>query len=275
MNRTDYSRSGRRPVGASLPPALFQRRPKRRFAVLWLVLLAVMIIVPAALGSTTGEDGRPNDVAAVSDASAKDAVAAVDGPEPPIEAAGRATAISPTAPFARYDGLTLTLPAEEVLLVGYHEASFPDAVALEPIGDALANDNRTKFTPRKESADGPDYVVLSSRGRPQPATSAVDVVLDDASAVLAPVSGSVVKVEPYLLYGQHDDTRIEIVPEGRPDLTLVMIHIDQVRVAVGDRVEAGTTVLADGPNRFPFGSQIDRFFDPDRWPHVHIELKRG
>lgn len=274
MNPLDGSTSRTRRVGDSAPANLFQRRSKRRVTAPILAVLAVVVIVPAAWSAADGEPDAARPASPAENAASHATGAEVRRPAA-VDAAGRPAAEPVGAPFATFEDVTLRLPAESVLLVGYHEASFPDAVALEPIGDALANDNRTKFLPANETPDGPEYVVLSSRGRPQPATSAVDIVLEDRTEVLAPVTGEIVKVEPYLLYGEHEDTRVELVPDARPDLTLVMIHVEGVHVAAGDHVEAGVTPIADGPNRFPFGSQIDRFFDPDRWPHVHIELKRG
>ncbi len=174
--------------------------------------------------------------------------------------------------FARFEGLELLLPSRDVLLVGFHEAARPESVALEPVGHARANENTTKIDTPPESA-GPDYVILSSRGRRQAASSAVDLSMMDDVPVTSPVTGRVIEVTSYFLYGKHPDTRIEIVPDVRPDLRVVLIHVDEVVVQPGDVVVAGETVIADTANRFPFGSHIDRYFDPVRWPHVHIEVK--
>ncbi|MDX1657948.1 MAG: hypothetical protein R3343_03930 [Nitriliruptorales bacterium] len=233
-----------------------------------VLILGALITLPAAWSGATSDE-EPVLSARADASNDVRAEEAVDDTE-----VLPATEVAPTEVFARFDRLDLRLPGEEVLLVGYHEASFSDALEIAPFGDAIANDNRTKFMPESETAAGPEYVILSSRGRPTPATSAVDVVMEDDVEVLAPISGRVREVRPYLLYGQHQDTRIEIVPDARPDLALVMIHVRDVTVRPGDVVEAGVTAIAGSANRFPFGSQIDRFFDPDRWPHVHIEVKR-
>lgn len=246
--------------GPKRPLFAAPRRRARRVAALVAValLVTVPLIVAGGGGPATGAVPEPAPAQAAAPPLALDA----DDPEPEALA----------EPFARIGRLTLVLPGEEVLLVGYHEASFPDAVALQPYGHGLANENATKFTlPPPE--DGPGYLVLSSRGRPQPATSAVDVVMHDDETVTSPVTGTVVLVEPYTLYGKYPDTRIEIAPEDAPHLRVVLIHVRNVTVASGDRVEAGVSVLAAGPNRFPFASHIDRYFPEDRWPHVHLEVK--
>jgi biotin carboxyl carrier protein len=228
------------------------------------VAIALLVTVPLIV---TGAGGEPATGAVPEAAPAR---AAAPPPAPSADEPGSDPA---NQAFARIGRLTLVLPADEVLLVGYHEASFADAVALQPHGHGLANENTTKFTLPPAADGGPGYLVLSSRGRPQPATSAVDLVMHDDETVTSPVTGTVVAVEPYSLYGAHPDTRIEIAPEDAPHLRVVLIHVRDVVVANGDEVEAGTTVLAAGPNRFPFASHIDRYFPEDRWPHVHLEVK--
>ncbi|HEX9766520.1 MAG TPA: hypothetical protein VGA36_07130, partial [Nitriliruptorales bacterium] len=104
-------------------------------------------------------------------------------------------------------------------------------------------------------------------------TTAVDLVIRDQDPVISPVSGTVIDVRPYALYGRHPDHRLEIAPDGFPQLRVVLIHVRDVHVTPGMRVVAGETELAGGPNRFPFASHIDRYFPQDRWPHVHIEVK--
>jgi hypothetical protein len=52
----------------------------------------------------------------------------------------------------------------------------------------------------------------------------------------------------------------------------VIIHLRDARVRRGERVVASQTVLG-WARRFPFESQVDRYVR-DRFPHVHIEVKR-
>lgn len=252
-------------------------RPRLKPAVAGLVAL---ILLPAAyaatIGSRSSADAVPQDVA----------VRSLEAPAPataagPTDLGARAAASAPAAAveappvFARFDDLPIHLPNEDVVLVGFHEASLDDALQMTPHGEIAMNENTTKFSAPAAAPDGPRYVVLSSRGRVHPATSAVDVVLRDDVPVRSVVSGTVTDVRPYALYGRYEDTRIEIQPTGRPDLRVVLIHVSEVAVRVGDAVTAGETVLAGSANRFPFASHIDRYTEPDRWPHVHLEVKRA
>lgn len=174
--------------------------------------------------------------------------------------------------FAEHDGVELVLPPEGVRAVAYHEAAYDDALGLSPVGIVAANRNTTKFDP-PAAREGPEYVVMHSRGRRTPATSAVDIALDPDVAVTSVVSGVVTHTEEYLLYGRHRDSRVEIEPHGRPDLRVVIIHVGGLRVEVGDEVTAGATVLAARSTHFSFASQVDRLVDAPPGPHIHIEVK--
>lgn len=240
-------------------------RARRR--VLPFVVLTLLVGIPVVLAVTVDRGPAP--------------AAALEGGPVEVAPLAAATAHPDATPevgpvtFATIEGLALRLLSSNALLVGFHEASQTAALGLRPTGVLRENANTTRFDPPPDRADGPEYVVMSSRGRVPPATSAVDVLLRDDDPVLAPVSGTVSDVRSYHLYGKYPDHRIEIVPTGRPDLRVVLIHVRDVAVAPGDNVEAGVTVLAGSANRFSFGSHIDRYTDPDRWPHVHIEVKRA
>jgi hypothetical protein len=176
-----------------------------------------------------------------------------------------------TQPFATVSGLTLHLPAQRPKTVAYHEAALPAALALKPIGRCARNVNRYKFDcPR--TTQGPRYVVMSSRGRVHPATSAVDVAMSKRATVVSPVTGRVFKVRPYWLYGKHRDYRISLIPKDRPDLAVVIIHLRRLAVRAGDRLVGGTSVIGM-PRRLPFHSQVNSYVG---WgvSHIHLEVKR-
>ncbi|MGI8875525.1 MAG: M23 family metallopeptidase [Egibacteraceae bacterium] len=202
-------------------------------------------------------------------------LAATDGERerPDPDAADRSNRSAPAASpaFARMDGLALALPHPDPLVVAFHEASKAEALTLTPVGRLEANDNTARFDPPPDTADGPAYRVLSSRGRGRPATSAVDVAVPNGDVVTAPVTGEVVEVRQYTLYGGVEDWRVVIAPRGRPDLHVVMIHLHRPQVQVGDTVTAGRTTMSL-PRLLPFTSHVDYVLD-DEQPHVHLEVK--
>lgn len=264
-------------ISSQLPPASELREPiptafrgRRRRLVPPLpvrLLLAIGVTVAVALpfGDGVGPIATPPAMTGLG-------LVTADARPQGAQAAAAAEHGRVVASFARVHATSLVLPSVETRAVAYHEAAFPDALPLYPVGRMLANDNPTKFrAPR--AVDAPEYLVLSSRGRPTAATSAVDLVLDDGDDVRSVVSGEVSLVEPYLLYGRYEDTRLEFIPDGRPDLRVIVIHVEDVRVRPGDRVIAGETPIAGSANLFPFRSHVDRYVPGAPRPHVHVEVK--
>jgi hypothetical protein len=176
-----------------------------------------------------------------------------------------------TEPFAQVGDLPLYLPARRYIALAYHEASGREALAMNPLGTCTRNENRTKFKPPLP-VDGPRYVVMSSRGRPRPATSALDVALKTTEPVLSPITGTVIRVKSYRLYGTYRDVRLVVEPAGRPDLRVVLIHLTDVRVRRGSQVLAGTSLLGY-PRALPFRSQVNDYVGAGI-SHVHLEVKR-
>jgi hypothetical protein len=220
---------------------------------------AARVVVPASVEAT-----RHRGAAA---AEAEDELADADASDEAPQVV--------TRPLATVGSLVVHVPSVDPVVVGFHEASTTASLPMEPLGALLGNENTMRFEAPATVGD-PDaqaYLVLSSRGRAAGPTTAVDVVLRDDEPVLAPVSGVVSDIRGTLLYGQYADVRLELRPDDDPTTRVVVVHIEEPVVAVGDRVTVGETVLAPGPRRFPFASQIDRETEPDRWPHVHLEVQ--
>jgi hypothetical protein len=257
---------------------------RRRTALrlgLWGTLTAVSAISALAMlaGQQTGDELAFGDLPALP----AEEPAARPGIDAVVDRASRTApagvpATTTAQVFAAVDGLRLVLPHPVPALVAFHEASRAEALALDPVGHLLRNDNLTKFNAPDDTA-GPGYAVLSSRGRARPATSAADVAVPEGSLLAAPVSGTVVEVREYVLYGKTRDWRIVIEPDSHPTLHVVLIHLRQPRVAPGDAVVAGDTVLG-AVRSLSFGSHID-YVLPDlteadgdiHFPHTHIEVK--
>ncbi|MDX1511552.1 MAG: M23 family metallopeptidase [Nitriliruptorales bacterium] len=250
---------GPRPIrlrgGASSHP----RRKVRRVLLLALALLLFVVTV----GFLTDDNVATQPV--------------VNGDRVPVEDASDVDAVQPAGVpevFARVEGLELWTPSGATLLVAYHEAAFADALSMRPEGRLRNNFNTTKYQD-PGVLPGPIYDIQASRGRENRATTAVDLVLRDDEPVLSPITGRVVEVRNYSLYGRYADTRIEIAAASDPSLRVVLIHVAKVKVKVGDEVVAGQTPLAGTANRFPFHSQVDRHLPDGPWPHVHLEVKRA
>jgi hypothetical protein len=96
--------------------------------------------------------------------------------------------------------------------------------------------------------------------------------VDPALEIRAPVTGTVKRAGTYVLYCKYSDDFVVIDPDDRPGWEVKVLHIDGVRVSVGDRVDAGVTVLAPRPTPLPFRSQVDDDTAEPSWPQVHIEV---
>ena len=173
-------------------------------------------------------------------------------------------------PFARFHDIRLFLPSAHLACVCYHEASYHDAMRLRPLGHLERDYNRTKFPGDTPNTAGPSYLIMSSRGRSTPATSAVDLVLPRSTPFLAPVDGVIKTVRAYRLYGRYPDVELSIRPEDDRAFQVVMIHLQGVRVRPGDPVVQGVTRLGE-PRVFPFSAQSD-YYVAGHDPHVHLEI---
>jgi hypothetical protein len=178
----------------------------------------------------------------------------------------------PLPAFAVGDRVRLRLPAEDLVAVAFHEASYDDSVRLRPLGVCGVCRNLWKFTPPKPVDRDLRYMVMDSRGRSQPATSAADVVVERNAVIVSPIDGVVRRVKRYRLYGRYRDFRVEIRPEGVRRRRVVMLHLSHVSLRRGDQVQASVTRVGRA-RRLPFESQVDRYVR-GRYPHVHLEVKR-
>lgn len=174
--------------------------------------------------------------------------------------------------FAEVGGIQLRLVADDAVAVAFHEAARRGARALRPTGTCSVCRNRSKFRPLSGQGDL-RYIVMDSRGRPSPATSAVDIALRAGTSILAPVNGTVRNVKRYRLYRRYSDVRVAIAPDADPGRRVVLIHLRGVTLRRGDRVDASTTVIGR-VRSFPFESQVDRYVRGS-FPHVHIEVRHG
>lgn len=150
--------------------------------------------------------------------------------------------------------MTLTLPADRVEYIGFHESGHDGARQITPFEGA------------------PRYFTMESRGRGTGSRSAADIVVAPDAEIRAPVSGTVVRAGTYTLYCDHSDHFLVIDPVDNPGWEVKIFHFEGLQVGVGDVVEAGVTLIGTGPRVLPFESQIDEFTAEPSNPHVHVEV---
>lgn len=121
-----------------------------------------------------------------------------------------------------------------------------------------------------------EFIRCYRSGNAGPRMSAIDCGGPVGATVYAPVSGTVVKVKKYQLYNEYPDYQVHIQPEGREDLDVVLIHLQDVVVEEGDTVEGGVTPLASIRDVYAYiGDSMqlkDYTADGDNGNHTHIQV---
>lgn len=173
----------------------------------------------------------------------------------------------PPAVVAVVEGVELRSPTRHLAVAGFHEGS-TRSVELEPVGVEADR----PLGPSHHVHDAP-VALLPSRGRAAPATSAVDLAVEEDTELVSPVSGTVVGVSTYALYGQTRDWLVEVVPDAAPHLVVRIFHLEDPLVEVGQHLEAGRTPFAGSARLLPFPSQVDRMTTRPL-PHVHVQVDR-
>ena len=160
------------------------------------------------------------------------------------------------SPYATAIGITLHHPAARVEHVGFHQSNHDGARDQEPLPTAAR-----------------PMVMESRSNRVTSPRSAADIVVEPGTEIRSPISGTVKRGGPYVLYCDNRDEFLVLEPDGFPGIEVKLLHIVGLQVAAGQRVEAGVTVVALHANQLPFESQVDesRTADP-AWPHVHLEV---
>ena len=177
---------------------------------------------------------------------------------PPTTAAPRVRQVTeqPYVPYATVRSITLHHPAARVEHVGFHQSNHDGAQDQAPAPTAV----------RPTTLEG-------RGGRVTAARTAADIVVDPASEIRSPVSGTVKRGGGYVLYCDTQDEFVVIEPDGQPGIEVKLLHVVGLQVTKGQHVDAGVTLLALHAHQLPFESQVDeiRTADP-AWPHVHVEV---
>jgi biotin carboxyl carrier protein len=192
----------------------------------------------------------------------------------------------PTPLVAECNGIVLHSPisVNNITEIEFHQASFNTALQLSSLvtiveAQDAADQHGTRHIPPAEQPRGNRAMIaeavstwrLDSVG---PEMSAVDVGALAGTDVYAPVTGTVVKIKTYSLFGQIDDYEIHIQSPEHPELDIVMLHVENLSVKVGDTVQGGSTRMARVRN---IGEVIDNnlanFTAPgDPGNHCHVQV---
>ena len=255
-----------------------RRRSKKPFIVAGVVVLLLVTIAiyatPRVVASLSGSSGQSvvSALLPVSDVAAKT----------DEDAAYLATPI-----MAEADGVELhsAISMNNLTEILIHNASYGYALALTTElteatnTDVMAAKGTGRIASSQPTGDAwmtGQFIRCFRSGNGGAKMSAIDCGAPVGTTVYAPVSGKVVLVKEYQLYDRYTDYQIHIQPEGRSDLDVVMIHLENVQVKAGDTVVAGTTPLAQIRDVYAYiGSEMqlkEYTADTDNGNHTHIQV---
>jgi hypothetical protein len=148
---------------------------------------------------------------------------------------------------ARVADVDVLLPVarQATTAVAFHPVDNSGTVPFAPVGDRLGGgDLGQKLADIFAGGGGVQYYLMGGTGgEASSSTAGLDVGAVPGSPVLSPVDGKVTAIKDYSILGRHDDVEIDIQMTADPSLLLVMTHIAEPAVEIGDAVQRGTSVL--------------------------------
>ncbi|MCL2826222.1 MAG: M23 family metallopeptidase [Eggerthellaceae bacterium] len=195
----------------------------------------------------------------------------------------------PTPLIATCNGLNIHSPIlpRELTEIEFHQASYDDALPLTPLltivdADTVEENHGTKHIPWQDQPYGDAPLVgeavsterLDSDG---PDMACADVGAKAGTYVYAPITGTVVNIKTYSLYGLLDDYELHIQSPDHPELDVVVLHITDLMVKVGDQVYGGCTRIAHVRD---IGELVDSnlmnfTMPPDPGNHCHVQVNNA
>jgi len=190
--------------------------------------------------------------------------------------------VGPTPVFAYAEGLILALPypKSKATAIAYHQVYAPGSLRLVPAPQMthvrMPNDGPISLEQARESRSVTRKLRqrrMFRSDRTGPADRAVDVGAKRNTLVRTPVSGRVLRVRPYMLYGRYGDVEVDILPDANPRVRIIIFHVCRVAVRRGQRVVSGVTPVGRVRDLAScFEPQLAEFTH-ERGNHVHIQIK--
>lgn len=245
--------------GAQRPKRRAQVVRRRRLGLLGLVTL--LILAGASWAAVARVGGSEAAAPRVSSADAS--------------ATAVATGVTAHPVFGRVEEKNLLLPvaADATSIIAYHSANDETSVALTPLGERVDGNLVARGVERVIAGTSDiRYHVLEGRGRIVTETGAVDIGAAAGSVITSPVTGEVVSVKAYRLYGKYDDYQIDIRPKSQSDVIVSLLLVDSPQVHINQAVEAGRTAI--GVVREPIPELAERLIPltGDTGSHLHLQV---
>ncbi|MBD0329297.1 MAG: hypothetical protein ICV64_04255 [Thermoleophilia bacterium] len=251
-------RSRRNPRRASPTRRERRERAVRRAAV--LLLLSAVVVVTLVL---TAFGSPPSATPTAAQRPPLGGVPETGPPRPQVVATHGALA------------LTLPIAQAQVTAVAYHPAG-TGALALRPVGRRGNQGLVRRLLDRVLGGGGSGltWYQLAGGNGGGPATSALAVGAAPATAVYAPVDGTVIAIDDYVVNGRTFGARIDISPSAAPSLVVSLTRLAPVRsLSVGDGVTAARTRIGRVLDLSGVERQALARYTQDAGNHVTLEVR--
>jgi hypothetical protein len=269
-SRRSVRASGRRAAAAAVQADGPRRsRSERRGRTLldgWIIAVGLVVLVAAgaAIGMLV-RSGRAGSGAAGTKGSPTLLSAAPSGTE---------VAPQPSTVFATMKrfGVEIHFPAPEkqMVAVGFHQAWNTKATDFVPGLKVHPKDAYAKTKAALKADPSLRLFEMMARGRGSSEFSAADCAVKPGATILSPVTGKVTLITTYKLAGVGTDYRVEIAAAGASSVRVVLIHIKDIIVKEGERVDGGVTPIAT-VRHLPIDNQVNKYL-PVAADHTHIQI---
>ena len=276
-----------RPVLHSPRPRGRARGAGRSRLTATLVVVALFVAAGAALAFLAPKQASTKK-------AAPDVWSAVASLPAPAEPAG------PTPYFASRGDVRLRLPVppEAITALAFHQSSYKDTVTMTPLV-ALGTPSRfrevVKAAQATLKAGGEATVAATPAGADRDMDgvwtgaalelwrttsggkqdTAVDCGAAHGTPVFSPVDGVVMQIRPYKLYKKYDDFEIHIKPDAWNDLDVIVLHVTDPAVELGERVVGGLTRIASVRDLASVVSGLQlRSYTLDGGNHTHVQVNK-
>lgn len=191
---------------------------------------------------------------------------------------GRPVEADEAVVVARVEGVDVLLPVAQQMTtaVAFHPVDNRGTVPFKPVGDRLAGgDLGQKLADIFAGGGGVQYYLMAGdHGDESSSTAGLDVGAVPDSPILSPVDGKVASIKEYSVLGRYEDVEIDIRLAGNPSLLLIITHVADPKVEIGDVVQRGTTALGS-VRGFPAAlDQALSQYTSDNGDHVQLMTLR-
>lgn len=170
--------------------------------------------------------------------------------------------------------ILLPVALADTTAIGYHAADRAGSLPFSPRGERVSGGGLAqRLTDLFKSGGGLAYYLMGE-GDDASATGALDIGAIPGAEIFSPVDGKVVAIESTLIADKYEDVEVQIQVADDPTLLLVVSHVVETAVQLGDGVTQGDTLLGRVREYPPSVEQELCRFTSDAGDHVQFVALR-